>query len=190
MCFLLYAGTTDPIPRKSWNQQAPDISVQSLKGNEEKIRGHFSKSEVQNIGSTSGCGCDFPSAMFQNGGWPEIEYCEKDEEQRKSEQCNLESLVALLSALKDEWIELYGVWAGDHAEIPVVHEEISLKDLLDARFCFKERVFYKVRLSIVTCPLVSDTGRLGPNFPIDENPHDLPRPDLRPEQVCPRTNRP
>jgi hypothetical protein len=96
MCFLLYAGTSEPIPRKKWIQEAPDISVESLRGDEELIKEHFSKPEVQNIGSTSNCGCDFPSAMFQGGDWPEIEYVEKDEEQQKSEQLNREALVGLL----------------------------------------------------------------------------------------------
>lgn len=146
MCFLLYAATNEPIPRKEWIQDAPDISVQSLKGDEELIKAHFSKPEVQNIGSTSCCGCDFPSAMLQNGGWPEIEFSEKDDEQKKNEQLNMEGLVSLLRNVKDDYFELYGVWAGDYAETPAAHEEISVQDMLDPHFCFKERGFYRVRL--------------------------------------------
>lgn len=146
MCFLLYAGTSESIIRRKWSQESPDISVASLEGDEELIRVHFSKAEVQKIGSTSHCGCDFPSAMFQNGGWPEIEYSEKDEEQQKSEQFNREALVGLLRTLKEDWIELYGVWAGDYSQAPAAREEISLQDLRDSNFCFKQRGFYKVRL--------------------------------------------
>ena len=143
---MLYAGTRVPIPRKVWDRDAPDISVQSLEGEEEQIRAHFSKPEVQNIGSTSCCGCDFPNAMFQNSGWPEIEYCMKDEEQSNSEQLNREALVKLLKTVNEDWMELYGVWAGDYAKTPEVREEVLLDDLLDSRFCFKERGFYKVLL--------------------------------------------
>jgi hypothetical protein len=146
MCFLLYAGTSEPIPRRKWSQESPNISVNSLQGDEELIKAHFNKPEIQNIGSTSSCGCDFPSAMFQNGGWPEIEYRLTDEEQHESEQFNREGLVNLLRTLKEEWIELYGVWAGDYTAAPEAREEISLQGLLDARFCFKERGFYKVHL--------------------------------------------
>ena len=146
MCFLLYAGTSEPIPRIQWIQEAPDVSVGSLKGDEELIKEHFSKPQVQNIGATSSCGCDFPWAMFQNGGWPEIEYAEKDEEQQTSEQFNREALVRLLRTVKDDSVELYGVWAGDYANTPAVCEELSLDDLLDSHFCFKERGFYSVRL--------------------------------------------
>jgi hypothetical protein len=146
MCFLLYAGTSEPIPRRKWSQESPIISVNSLQGDEELIKAHFNKPEIQNIGSTSSCGCDFPSAMFQNGGWPEIEYSEKDEEQQAIEQFNREALVDLLRTLNEGWIELYGVWAGDYVAPPEAREEIPLQGLLDAHFCFKERALYKVHL--------------------------------------------
>ena len=143
---MLYAGTSNPIPRKAWREDALDISVQSLEGNEQQIRAHFSKPAVQNIGSTSCCGCDFPNAMFQNGGWPEIEYSERDEEQSQSDQFNREALVKLLRTIDEDWIELYGIWAGDCMETPVVREEVFAQNLLDLHFYFKERGFYKVVL--------------------------------------------
>lgn len=146
MCFMLYAGTSEQIPRKAWDRDAPDISVRSLQGKEEQIRAYFSEREVQNIGSTSSCGCDFPNAMFQNGAWPEIEYAERDEEEKKSDQFNRESLVELLRTIDEDWIELYGIWAGDCMETPVVREEVSVQNLLDPHFYFKERGFYKVVL--------------------------------------------
>lgn len=146
MCFMLYVGTTDPIPRRAWNRDAPDISVQDLGGNEEQVRTIFSQPSVQNIGSTSGCGCDFPSAMFQNGGWPEIEYREIDAEQQETEQYNKEALEGLLKSTAEEWVELYGIWAGDYATAPADREEVRVADLLDPQFCFKERCFYRVRV--------------------------------------------
>lgn len=146
MCFMLYAGTSTPIPRKPWNQEIPEISVQDLKGDEARICVHFTKPAVQNIGSTSCCGCDFPSAMYQNGGWPEIEYSEPDEEQQKSEQFNIDGLANLLKSVKDEWVELYGVWAGNYSDPPAIHEEIDVTEIVIPRFRFKERGFYRVRL--------------------------------------------
>jgi len=103
---------------------------------------HFCKPEVQNIGSSSGCGCDFPWAMFQNDGWPQCDYGEQDNRERQ----NIEALARLLKTLKDDSIELYGVWAGDYATTPKVREDISFAELLDPRFVFKERGFYTVRL--------------------------------------------
>src|SRR5262249_20071962 len=98
MCFALYAGTSEPIPLKDWSDEAPDLSVKPLTERESAISAHFSKPHVQYIGSTSQCGCDFPHAMYQNGGWPWFEDDEENELDRQSkasEQHNRERLVAL-----------------------------------------------------------------------------------------------
>lgn len=84
--------------------------------------------------------------MFQNGGWPELAYREIDEEQQKTGQRNMEALARLLEMTTDEWVELYGVWAGDYAKAPAAREERSLPELLDAQFCFKERCLYRIRV--------------------------------------------
>jgi hypothetical protein len=146
MCFLLYAGTVNPISRRSWDREAPDISVQSLGESEQDIRAHFDRPEVQKIGSTSCCGCDFPWVMFQNGGWPTIGDSGEDEDQSASDLFNREALVGLLRTIEEDSIELYGVWAGDYAKMPQCRERISLEAILDPDFRFKERGYYEVRL--------------------------------------------
>jgi hypothetical protein len=65
MCFVLYAGTTKLLSSRAWQKDAPELSVQSLSGRDAAIREHFSNPEVQHIGSTSGCGCDFPNVALQ-----------------------------------------------------------------------------------------------------------------------------
>src|SRR5271168_4476954 len=111
MCFLLYAGTAKPLPRSEWKKEAPAISVQPLTDDEAAIRAHFSTAELQHIGSTSCCGCDFPNLIYQKGGWPA--YSEEDltPEQIESDRFNLESLAALLQSSGEEVVELYGLWA-------------------------------------------------------------------------------
>jgi hypothetical protein len=146
MCFMLYAGTINPIPRKSFDQEAPNISVQSLAESARDIRSHFSRPEVQGIGSTSDCGCDFPWVMLQNGGWPTSEDAEKDEWQKASEHFNREMLVELLRTINEDSLELYGIWAGDYAKEPQSREQISVERILDPGFFFKERGFYEVTL--------------------------------------------
>src|SRR5271155_4553663 len=101
MCFVLYAGTVRGLPRVPWNKEAPGISVESLEERDAPIKQYFSCPEVQYVGSTSGCGCDFPNVMLQNGGWPviETEETEKDEldkAQDISDQHNRELLVSLI----------------------------------------------------------------------------------------------
>ena len=67
MCFVLYAGTDKPITRIEGSADSPAISVKDLTDRERPIAAHFTKQFVQYVGSTSGCGCNFPSVMFQNG---------------------------------------------------------------------------------------------------------------------------
>jgi hypothetical protein len=152
MCFVLYAGTSKPMPRKDWRSEAPDLSVKSLTERERPITAHFSKPEVQYIGSTSDCGCDFPHVMFQNGEWPWWEDEEEDEldRQRKAtERYNKDGLVQLLRQTNEIVVELYGVWDGnfDFRTPPANREEINIETILDPSFRFKEQGFYTVRLT-------------------------------------------
>jgi hypothetical protein len=142
MCFTLYAGTSSPLPRIAFNKEAPDICVESLNEQDAAARNYFSLPEVQYIGSTSNCGCDFPHAMYQNGGWP---FCREDEDAEKlaSDMRNKAALVHLLRSTNEKTIEFYGVWNGDFSE-PKAREEISLEDILSPDFFFKEQGFYTV----------------------------------------------
>ncbi|MGO8788986.1 MAG: hypothetical protein ACLQVL_16595 [Terriglobia bacterium] len=146
MCFALYGGTIKPLPRKAWRSDARDLSVTSLTERENPIRAHFSKPEIQHIGSTSGCGCDFPHVMFQNGAWPWYDDGEADAERDASDRHNREALAALLRASGEQTFELYGVWNGDFdfATPPQEREEISLTTLTGPTFRFKEGGFYVV----------------------------------------------
>ena len=143
MCFVLYAGTAKPLPRRKWVKDAPDVAVEPLTERESPIRAHFTLPEVQYIGSTSGCGCDFSYVMLQNGEWP---VSEDDQEDAESHLQNRQALVSLLRAAKEKIVELYGIWDGDFAVPPQSREDIPLRKLLDLDFHFKEQGFYRVTL--------------------------------------------
>lgn len=129
-----------------------DLPVEALTERNAVIGQHFSRPEVQYVGSSSGCGCDFPHAIFQNGDWPEMEYntyAGKDELDIARDvvrRRNCAALVALLQTTGEDSVELYGVWDGDFAVVPKARESISIESLLDPNFCFKEQGFYKVSL--------------------------------------------
>lgn len=146
MCFMLYAGTAKPIPRNKWKEGSLSLPVESITEHDAPISAHFGNPEVQYIGSTSGCGCDFPHLMLQNGGWPFLKDPRRDAERDASDRHNMEALVALLGTTGEETVELYGFWAGDATAEPRAREQVSLDDLLDADFHFKERGFYRVSL--------------------------------------------
>jgi hypothetical protein len=147
MCFVAYIGTEKPLPRKSWDKNAPDLSVESLTDRDSPIRFHFTKPEVQYVGSTSACGCDFPHISLQNGEWPNFEDDEDDPELTLKDRSNREKLVALLRQTGENVIEFYGVWDGDFAEKPKARETISLELILDDRFMFKEQGFYQIEMT-------------------------------------------
>jgi hypothetical protein len=152
MCFVLFAGTVNTLPRVAFNNEAPGLSVESLTERDAAVRQHFSNPEVQYVGSTCGCGCDFPNVLLQNGSWPTLdsEETEKDEFEvaadiRHRHNCKL--LVSLLRANGDETVELYGFWHGDDTDIanpPHALEDISLDRILDSDFRFKEQVLYRI----------------------------------------------
>jgi hypothetical protein len=147
MCFVLYVGTTNPLPQKKWQKDTPGPSVEPLTERDGPIKAHFSNPEVHYIGSTSGCGCAFPHSTLQNGGWPEIGYiAERAEisERVVSDRHNREALVDFLRKTGDRVVELYGVWDGDFSEVPESQESIMVEEILDSNFLFKERGFYKV----------------------------------------------
>jgi hypothetical protein len=159
MCFVLYAGTGKALPRMAFDKDAPGLSVESLTERDAPIKQHFSNPEVQYIGSTSGCGCDFPHVTLQGGRWPTIvddEGYEKDESDIERDAChrrNQESLLRMLHTAGDKTVELYEVWDGgneDFAEPPEAREDISAQRLLDSDFAFKEKGFYRVHLDTNT----------------------------------------
>jgi hypothetical protein len=147
MCFVLYGGTSKPVQVKEWRNDAPDLSVAGLTERDTPIAAHFSKPIVQYIGSTSGCGCDFPNVMYQGGDWPWFDFGDHDPERESRDRYNREGLVNLLQATGEQTVELYGVWAGDFEIPPAVREEILVTAILEPSFLFKELGFYVVRLA-------------------------------------------
>lgn len=124
MCFVLYLGTTRAVPRREFDKNSAGLSVKSLTNREAAIIRYFGSREVQCVGSSSDCGCDFPHAMFQNGGWPEIEFHKNEEKDEMDiardavHRQNCKALVELLRATGEREVELYGIWDGDFAKVP------------------------------------------------------------------------
>ena len=147
MCFMLYVGTTKPIPRREWKKDAPDISVASLSEQDLAIKAHFNSAEVQCVGSTAGCGCDFPHVLLQNGEWPNFDF--DDAERVGTFGQNRKALVTLLRNTGETAIEIYGLWWGNFKKQPLSCEEIPLVRILEPDFLFREQVFYRVSMQSV-----------------------------------------
>ena len=150
MCFTLYAGTAHPIPRSEFDWNAPNVAVRALAAPDAPVKKHFSQPEVQYIGSTSCCGCDFPHAILHNGEW--LAPMEEEADRLSTHRRNMEALVALLHASGECDVELYGIWSGDIVTAPRAVESISIEQLLDADFHFRERGFYRVSIESNAAP--------------------------------------
>jgi hypothetical protein len=152
MCFVLYAGTTKPLPRSEWLEDAPRVCVEPLRPGESQVVAYFSQPEVQTIVSTAGCGCDFPHEnLLATGEW--VGYGNEEQEEagwERSEAVNRGQLVELLRGNAAALVELYSSWDdGDFSQqVKSVRfrQEISLDVILDLSFRFKEQGFYQVRL--------------------------------------------
>lgn len=154
MCFMLYAGTDNAIPRRAWQKAAPDISVASLTEHDAPIQAHFTSPEVQCIGSTSGCGCDFPHVLLQNGEWPTFD--SDDTERVATFGQNRNALATLLRNTSAKTVELYGLWWGNFTKEPLAYEDIPFLRILEPDFLFREQVFYRV--SAVNVPAHEPRG--------------------------------
>jgi hypothetical protein len=146
MCFLLYVGADRPLPATEWNQLAPDVCVGELSEDERKVSLHFSKPVVQQICSTAGCGCDFPSWSVYNKEPPDPTYEERDEEQIVVECKNTQRLADLLRSSGQFSVELYGVWVGNESLASRGQEQISLDRICERSFRFREQVLYSVAI--------------------------------------------
>ena len=147
MCYVLYAGTDEPLPRTEWNKEAPCVHVSPLAEQAGAVRAHFAKPIVQEIGSSSGCGCDFPFWTSYNTAPPDPSFEERDAEQIASDSKNARELVDLLRASGESSVELYGVWNGAESEPQQGYEDISLDRILERSFRFREKLFYRVAIS-------------------------------------------
>ncbi len=144
MCFTLFVGTDGPLPLREWRKEAPAISVEPLSEDQGAIKAHFSKGIVQYVGSTSGCGCDFPHWEIIQGQVLPEDFDPRDEDEKRSTHENVATLVKLLRESGEQDWELYGVWNSD-PESPVAVKSIALEEIEKPHFLFIERVFYRVR---------------------------------------------
>lgn len=147
MCFSLFVGTSQPLPRSEWIRGGPLVNVRDLNEGDAWTGTFFTKPEIRYLGSDTGCSCGFPSVMRDAyGSWPYYMDPIKDAEdiENNGKICN--ELCELLALADEDWIELYGIWAGDEGREPLIREEIELSDIRREYFRFKEGGFYRVKL--------------------------------------------
>lgn len=131
------------MPTIKYDENNPNFNTEDIVENEETIRTHLTFPNVKVLVSDQGCGCGFRHTMFEKNGWLEV----TDGYNIPLDNSNHEKLVDfILKNNKGETsVELFGLWNGDIYP-PEFWETISLNDLLNPEFYFKERGLYKVEL--------------------------------------------
>src|SRR5580704_2297859 len=129
MCFMLYAATSNPLPRRPLDKDNRALWVRSLDEEEAPLARHFTLPEVQYIGSDTGCGCGFPNRSLIGDQWtgdPE------SEEPEPEGTANLQALAKLLEECGEENIELYGIWLSTNEDFnrAAIGEERVLLDTI------------------------------------------------------------
>ncbi len=141
---MIYIGTDKPLTTGEWKKETPDVWVRSLVESELSMRSHFSKTQVQYVGSTAGCGCDFPHVLLQKEQWVVVD--NDDQEQRKKNRYNTQALATLLKKSGEKVVEIYGIWAGNGGKPPRAVQEFPIGAILQPDFRFKEYGFYRVQI--------------------------------------------
>jgi len=149
VCFTLHIATDCELPRLAWNEADRHVWVGDLDESSEAVKGHFSMPFVAYIGSDLNCGCGFRHLSFQNGDlsgeeeWPISEGFVSTEGTERNHQ----ELHAVLTDAhrRSPVVELYGCWAGEYDGKPEGEREIQPDDVLSERFCFRERVLYRLQ---------------------------------------------
>jgi hypothetical protein len=140
MCFVLYVGArvAPPIVAASGGMVKGRLHTRALRECDAPVRAHFTLPHVVYVGSDQGCGCGFRHVSFQQGCWPEEEWC--DEAKAKATQPNHESLVAFLREHfgGEAFVELYGCWSGDEGRPEIERREVELAKLRSPGFHFHE----------------------------------------------------
>jgi len=140
MCFVLYVGSPNKLPIIPYRNERPDFNTNELGEEEMLVRGHFSLPHVIYVGSHIGCGCEFRHALYDNGEWGNV--VDEEESSVANSQANHQALVNYLKASNLKEFEIYCCWDGDYASPTEITETISIDELLNHEFYFKERVHY------------------------------------------------
>lgn len=69
-----------------------------------------------------------------------------DKDRLATENSNRSALISLFKSTGDLFVEVYGVWDGDFSEVPRASEVITLDQIPDSNFYFKERGFYRIEI--------------------------------------------
>ena len=141
---MFHMATKINVPKIEWNKDLPAFNISDLSEVNKDVLTHFNLPYVSYIGSDESCGCGFKHALMQDGQWFPVIDSENSDDGFKNQKQLFDFIKGNL--IDQEFIEIYGCWDGDFAELSQDKQEIELNDLLDPEFYFKERGLYIVKI--------------------------------------------
>lgn len=142
-----FIGTQEKLPSIAFDKNHPTFYTKLPGEDEQLIYKHISLPNILYFGSHQGCGCGFRHALLDDGKWLQVLDEEETFSEIESVKKNHEELYKYIMALKADntLTEIYGCWDGDLKKASESREEITVNDLIDKDFYFKERGFYKIK---------------------------------------------
>ena len=133
MCLAIYIASNKPLPLVEWNEKQPKFHVMAVTKEDGNIEKQFKNTNIAYAGSHEGCGCGF----FKEG---------EEGQELNVRQANYDALGYYLSSLMlgGSEIEIFACWEGDQGEEADFREKISLKELAEPEFQFKEKAYYEI----------------------------------------------
>ena len=133
MCLSVYLASDQPLPLIEWNEEKPSFYVKGLTPSEELVKIQFDIPHIYYLGSHEGCGCGF----FKSGrDWVDLRRTEQDYSQLTAYLKKAKSLGARN--------QIYSCWDGDEETEPEFRENITLENLTEKNFEFKEGALYEI----------------------------------------------
>ena len=147
MCLMAYLGTAKPIPVGSHGL----LTITAVAGDRARALAHGMASPHRYlVGIEGGCSCDFASSMDDVGadGAEHALGTLAPDRRERSAAC-VRDLIARLRDLlaAPDVVELFAVWSGDEARLPVRRVRLELSDIVPERFLLMEGVLLTVGAS-------------------------------------------
>lgn len=141
MCFVLFAGSRQPLPESEWSESDRRVFVKQLDESELPVRHAFTTDSVQYVGSSQQCGCGFRTKMqLEDPYFPDEDDTEAERQQNHAQL--VEAIRPTIDA--DGETVLFGCWWGEWEPKDSQPAKVTLAEFASEDFAFVEGYRYSI----------------------------------------------
>ncbi|RWX51155.1 hypothetical protein VU01_11983 [Candidatus Electrothrix marina] len=137
MCLAIYIASDKLLPLIEWKEEHPGFNTRSLSKYDRGVKKQFTLPFIIYAGSCQGCSCGFLKEFL-------IEI--KDLEMAQADYNLLAEYLREHQKMGSN-VEIYSCWEGDQEAQPEFIEQLTLEEVCDPQFQFKEKAYYKIMRS-------------------------------------------